>query len=165
MNTLGNSSRGPSATIASPGVSSLMGGNLVTQRPTTAKPALEPIYEPQAAAPAGPSFARYSNTFRSSAFDTTQYRPPVRPGESAGVRAIRETGTSIEDYGRRTSDAARQAQEAERQRQFAEERAELRRAQELEARAAREAKERKNVENLMVRAALAAKDDERRGAV
>lgn len=44
---------------------------------------------------------RYTPTFRSSAFAQAEYVPPLVNNESACNQALREDGTSIEDYGRR----------------------------------------------------------------
>lgn len=97
----GIASRGPSNTIASPGVSAIMGGGTVTEKSATS-------FRPQTAAPVqmtqqqvDPSFNRYTNTFRSSAFTHTDYEPPVRPQTSAATLTQQQVGTSIEDYGRR----------------------------------------------------------------
>lgn len=44
---------------------------------------------------------RYTPTFSSNAFAHAQYEAPIQATESAAVRTLKTTGTSIEDYGRR----------------------------------------------------------------
>ena len=69
MNTLGNTARGPSNTIASPGVSGIFGGGSITERATTARPQAAQIHTPNFSGKTPrDELHRYSNTFRSAAF-------------------------------------------------------------------------------------------------
>lgn len=100
LNTRGVNGRGPSNSIASPGVSAIFGGASVPQsRPETA-----PV---RSSVPSNGntqdtvSLNRYTPTYKSSAFAHTEYQPPLRTTDSAADRILRSTGTAIEDYGRR----------------------------------------------------------------
>lgn len=45
--------------------------------------------------------ARYTPTYTSNAFAHASYEAPLKTTESAAVRTLKTTGTSVEDYGRR----------------------------------------------------------------
>jgi len=47
------------------------------------------------------TMTRYTPTYASNAFAHAQYEAPMQASESAAVRTLKTTGTSIEDYGRR----------------------------------------------------------------
>lgn len=73
----GVQNRGPSNTIASPGISAIMGGGMVTEKAATAFRPTTPAPVQAAALQQEPSFNRYTNTFKSSAFTHSDYQPPV----------------------------------------------------------------------------------------
>lgn len=106
-NSLGNRARGPSNSIASPGVSSLFGGvTTSTGKPAEAQSNLtgagvQPApFRPQTAQA---TMSRYTPTYASNAFGHADYSAPLHTTESAASRALQSTGTSIEDYGRRNA--------------------------------------------------------------
>lgn len=102
---IGNRVRGPSNSIASPGVSALFGG--VTT--SVGKPAefqtrgtgagVQPApFRPHTAQA---TMSRYTPTYSSNAFGHAEYKAPLHTTDSAADRILRTTGTSVEDYGRR----------------------------------------------------------------
>jgi hypothetical protein len=102
---IGNRVRGPSNSIASPGVSALFGG--VTT--SVGKPAelqsrgtgagVQPApFRPHTAQA---TMSRYTPTYASNAFGHAEYKAPLNTTESAADRILKTTGTSVEDYGRR----------------------------------------------------------------
>ena len=56
------------------------------------------VFRPQTADKA---MTRYTPTYSSNAFAHAQYEAPIQATESAAVKTLKTTGTSIEDYGRR----------------------------------------------------------------
>lgn len=44
---------------------------------------------------------RYTPTFASNAFGHAEYKTPIKNTESAAIRTLKTSGTSVEDYGRR----------------------------------------------------------------
>lgn len=95
--SIGYTNRGPSNTIASPGMSGILGGGTITERPSSARPTQGEIGHVQAQRNDN---NRYSNTFKSNAFDHAQYEPLVRPQTSAATFTQQTQGISIEDYDR-----------------------------------------------------------------
>jgi len=100
LNHRGVNGRGPSNSIASPGVSAIFGGASMPQsRPETA-----PVWssvQTNGNSQDTTSLNRYTPTYKSSAFAHTEYQPPLWTPDSAADRILRSTGTNIEDYGRR----------------------------------------------------------------
>lgn len=47
------------------------------------------------------TMTRYTPTFSSNAFGHAEYKAPINTTESAAIRTLKTTGTSVEDYGRR----------------------------------------------------------------
>lgn len=81
------------------------GGSTSTEKPATARSTFTaagvtpaPV-RPQTTEAA---MTRYTPTYKSNAFAHAQYEAPIKNNESAAVRTLKTTGTSIEDYGRRT---------------------------------------------------------------
>ena len=105
---LGLQGRGASASIASPGISAIFGSGTSTGRPATsgasAFTAAGATASPHKPVTEKKIMSRYTPTFQSNAFAHSQYETPVKNVESAALRTLKTTGTSIEDYGRRNID-------------------------------------------------------------
>lgn len=103
---IGFNARGPSNSIASPGVAHLFGGG--SNIPSKPQPAMASSQGGAGGQPAqfrpqtqDRTMNRYTPTYSSNAFAHSQYETPLRNNESAASRTLATTGTSIEDYGRR----------------------------------------------------------------